>query len=331
MTDQPHAPPRIDAVYTWVNGADTDWSWQMERAMKQAVEQARQGKSAIDCRYRRFCDGEELRYSLRALQAHAPWIHHVYLVTNGQRPWWLAEAPAGLTVVRHEEIFPDAGDLPTFNSNAIEMNLHRIPGLSRKFLYLNDDLFLGRACQVTDFLDELGDITYFERIRLDRDLDPTDPGDRACADTLKFVTRAFGGEPLTWMPAHTPQLYDRERIEELEGLFPEEFVRTRGQRFRSARDFVLRIAYAALAAHLDQPNRLLPPSGGDYSLVRLEPQPLQRAREFFHLYRTRPKFFCLNDELAPDFRGAAVGWMMRAFLKARFPRPSRFEADGEET
>ena len=33
-------------------------------------------------------------------------------------------------------------NLPTFSSNAIEANLHRIPTLSRRFLYLNDDTFL---------------------------------------------------------------------------------------------------------------------------------------------------------------------------------------------
>lgn len=32
----------------------------------------------------RFKDQEELRYSLRSLEKYAPWIRHVYLVTNGQ-------------------------------------------------------------------------------------------------------------------------------------------------------------------------------------------------------------------------------------------------------
>ncbi len=32
----------------------------------------------------RFADKEELRYSLRSLEKYAPWVRHVYLVTNGQ-------------------------------------------------------------------------------------------------------------------------------------------------------------------------------------------------------------------------------------------------------
>ena len=49
-----------------------------------------------------------------------------------------------IRVVPHSEIFPDTGDLPTFNSHAIEACLHRIPDLSENFLYFNDDVFLGR-------------------------------------------------------------------------------------------------------------------------------------------------------------------------------------------
>jgi UDP-N-acetylglucosamine-lysosomal-enzyme len=32
----------------------------------------------------RFADTEELRYSLRSLEKYAPWVRHIYLVTNGQ-------------------------------------------------------------------------------------------------------------------------------------------------------------------------------------------------------------------------------------------------------
>ena len=38
---------------------------------------------------RRFTDWEELKYSLRSLEKYAPWVRHVYIVTNGQIPSWL--------------------------------------------------------------------------------------------------------------------------------------------------------------------------------------------------------------------------------------------------
>ena len=76
----------------------------------------------------RFTDNEELRYSLRSLEKYAPWVRHVYLVTNGQIPYWLNIGSDKLTVVTHQEIFQNTSVLPTFSSPAIESNLHRIPG-----------------------------------------------------------------------------------------------------------------------------------------------------------------------------------------------------------
>ena len=50
-----------------------------------------------------------------------------------------------------QEIFPNKSHLPTFSSPAIESHLHRIPGLSHKFLYLNDDVMFGREVCLDDF------------------------------------------------------------------------------------------------------------------------------------------------------------------------------------
>ena len=41
--------------------------------------------------------------------------------------------------------------LPTFSSPAIEAHLHRIPGLSDKFIYLNDDVMFGKEVWPDDF------------------------------------------------------------------------------------------------------------------------------------------------------------------------------------
>jgi len=109
----------------------------------------------------RFTDNEELRYSLRSLETFAPWVRHVYLVTNGQIPYWLNVDSDKLTVVTHHEIFQNTSVLPTFSSPAIESNLHRIPGLSSKFLYLNDDVFLGSPVWPSDFFTPQGGSKIF--------------------------------------------------------------------------------------------------------------------------------------------------------------------------
>ena len=50
-----------------------------------------------------------------------------------------------------QELFPNKSDLPTFSSPAIEAHLHRIPGLSDKFLYFNDDVMFGSEVWPDDF------------------------------------------------------------------------------------------------------------------------------------------------------------------------------------
>ncbi|XP_052260463.1 N-acetylglucosamine-1-phosphotransferase subunits alpha/beta-like isoform X1 [Dreissena polymorpha] len=99
----------------------------------------------------RFEDNEELRYSLRSLERFAPWVRHVFIVTNGQLPYWLNLENPHVSIVTHEEIFANESHLPTFSSPAIESNLHRIPGLSDKFVYMNDDVMFGKEVWPDDF------------------------------------------------------------------------------------------------------------------------------------------------------------------------------------
>ena len=99
----------------------------------------------------RFQDNDELKYSLRSLEKFAPWIRNVYLVTNGQVPNWLNRSNPRLRLVTHQQIFPNRTHLPTFSSPAIESHLHRIKGLSKRFIYFNDDFILGKPIWLDDF------------------------------------------------------------------------------------------------------------------------------------------------------------------------------------
>ena len=59
-------------------------------------------------------------------------------------PVWLNTDHPTVREVTHKEIFANPDHLPTFSSPAIEINMHRIPGLSNRFIYSNDDFFLMR-------------------------------------------------------------------------------------------------------------------------------------------------------------------------------------------
>ncbi len=150
--------PVIDVIYTWVDGSDSEW--QKSRAewfhtMNPEAPPTQDAQAA-----RRFRDREELRYSLRALQAYAPFVRHIYIVTCEQKPKWLKDHPK-ISIVSHKDIFRKSSDLPTFNSMAIEANLHHIPGLSEYYLYFNDDVFLMRPMKESDFFTEEGKVRIF--------------------------------------------------------------------------------------------------------------------------------------------------------------------------
>ena len=100
----------------------------------------------------RFIDNEELRYSLRSVEMYAPWVRHIWIVTNGQVPAWLNLSNPHVSIVTHADIFRNASHLPSFSSPAIEANLHRIPGLASRFVYLNDDVMFAKPVFPDDFV-----------------------------------------------------------------------------------------------------------------------------------------------------------------------------------
>lgn len=124
----------IDFVIPWVDGSDPAWRQEFAAARHLA------GEDASVARYR---DWETLRYWFRGVERFAPWVRCIHFVTWGHLPAWLDTAHPKLHVVNHADFLP-AEYRPTFNSNAIMLNLHRIEGLAEQFVAFNDDMFLCR-------------------------------------------------------------------------------------------------------------------------------------------------------------------------------------------
>ena len=137
--DQPEDP--IDAVITWVNGAAPEHQRQREIFAAKAGALHENASNP-----HRWVDSNEILFCLQSIEIHAPWIRRLWLVTDGTRPdvsRLSAALRAKITHVGHPQIFGEfASDLPTFNSLAIESMMWRIEGLSERFLYFNDDVFL---------------------------------------------------------------------------------------------------------------------------------------------------------------------------------------------
>ncbi len=315
----------VDAVYTWVDGSDPPFR---ESFLRRLSESPQPDAAAA----RRFRDNGELRYSLRSLAAFAPWVRRVHIVTNGQVPAWLAPQGDRLRIVTHEMLFPDPARLPTFNSHAIELLLHRIPGLSRRFLYFNDDCFLGRPLEMSDFITAKGGIrAYFEPTPLPPESSGRAVHDRAYMHTREVAARLLGGRRLSLLPAHMPQLYDRDVLARLAELFRFGYEETLGHPLRSENDLVLRILYFSWMLYsgeqLNAGNEeaVLQWGAGSYSFLMLSARLHRMLSAFIALRLRRPKFFCVNDDLRGSPLDSAVLTSFRLFLRSYFPRRSPFE------
>lgn len=153
----------IDVVYTWVNGSDPIWLESKRIAKGEKEEEiptpivntttntttSPPDDSSSSNRYR---DSNELLYSLRSIQKHAPFTRTIYIVTDHQIPKWLNLANPNIRVIPHSLIYGNLTDLPVFSSPSIESHLHSIPNLSQYFLYFNDDVFLGSKTYPSDFV-----------------------------------------------------------------------------------------------------------------------------------------------------------------------------------
>lgn len=60
-----------------------------------------------------------------------------------------------MKIIEHSEIIPKEL-LPTFNSNTIELHVHRIPDLAEHFIYINDDMYPLNDLTESDFFTEDG-------------------------------------------------------------------------------------------------------------------------------------------------------------------------------
>lgn len=133
----------IDIVIPWVNSNDP--AWQAEKRKYDGSVDAEE--DARDIRYR---DWDNLKYVFRSIEECAPWVNRIHFVTWGHVPEWMNLNHPKLHIVNHKDYIPEEY-LPTFSSHVLELNMHRIPGLSEQFIYFNDDIFFLRKVKPTDF------------------------------------------------------------------------------------------------------------------------------------------------------------------------------------
>jgi hypothetical protein len=316
---EPGVCPGIDLVYTWV---DDCWPGYLDLLRAHAG-------AGHDLNPNRTRDNLDLlRYSLRSVARCMPWVRNIHVLTcRPQVPRWLASHPR-VRLVHHDEVM-EPHVLPTFSSFAIVSHLSRIPGLSRRFVYMEDDMLLGAPVEPGDFVDARGRLRVYPR--LERTAHPSLRGDArvspwnaALARCNHLLAERFGR---AWRRTvnHVPLFVDRELWNDMLAEWPDAVAHTRASRFRRAGNVAPEYLYPhyalARGRAVAEPVRATYRTSVYFPLEnRFWQMRLQRAL----VERLRPKFVTLNDnfDAAPDARVVSY---VRDMLERWYPQPSPFE------
>jgi hypothetical protein len=310
----------IDAVYTWVDDTFPGYAEQLEAC----------ASNAHDRNPNRTRDNLDLlKYSLRSLERYAPWLRRVFLVTaRPQLPRWLDPGAPGLRLVHHDEIF-DRSHLPSFNSFAIVASLHRIPGLARRFVYLEDDRLFGREVSPADFATADGRIKVYAKLAGTpagaRSEDARlSPWNLALARSNRLLDERYGPARRRSVKEF-PLCVDLASFSELERQWKGEIARTLASRFRGVHNVAPEHLYPHFLLEEGRAVRVpLARVYRDVSYLGLGNSPLATRLGLAWLRWRRPKLYCLNDNFGERPNPRVVRQVQR-FLEAAYPEPSRFE------
>lgn len=320
---------QIDIVYLWVNGADPVWQNKRRHAYAAWTKQNPEELAVFGNVAGRYRDNSELLFNLRALELFFPDHGHVYIVTDGQTPAWLRPSDR-ITVVDHRSLLlPSAPQV--FDSGHIESYLHHIPGLSERFLYLNDDVFFGEKVDP--------DWWFGERLKVFMEPSSTRHPDELTPEATALVNASI--QSGQWLAqrypgychipqvfAHTPRAMRKSAMYELESLAPEWFAQVRSTVFRSWRippiisDLAPRWMVQAGYAEQQELNPL--------SIHTGDPLAAQQFDALLENFGTLP-FFCINDtcDEAEDHDPRLL--RIAQTLKKLLPQPSSFEVADVES
>lgn len=318
----------IDIVYLWVDGSDPVWRAKRHAAalcLGDAEARSMAPHGNVEGRFR---DNDELRFSLRALERFFPAHGHVYIVTDGQTPPWL-KASSRLTVISHEALLP-AHRLPTFDSGNIESYIHRIPGLSERFFYFNDDVFFGAPVRLDHWFWSGGFyVTWSDEPEVAGG--PMRPGDNSLENASRLSAEWLSGLPTLAQAgyrhtprtfAHSPRPMLKSLLFRLEDAAPELFERVRSGVFRTwdnptlVSDFVLRWALAHGVAKIRDHTHLYLATG--------ERDPSASLAELVAA-DGQLDFFCINDTTDDAHGQDPRLTQVQATLQQLFPHASPFE------
>ncbi|KAI1288820.1 hypothetical protein F5Y03DRAFT_379154 [Xylaria venustula] len=252
------AEPKLDFVYNWVNGSDEAFKRNLHVYEQKSPLNDEKGVWISRHGMNRYRDWDELRYSLRSLNAHArKFINKIQLLVNSvgdnadagdgadilpQRPVWLMdneETNSTVQVLNQESFFGEKERvcLPTFNSLSIESQIYQTPSDTDHMIALSDDMFLGMDHAASDFYSPLfGPVMAFKpdsynAKSLSKGSMPSF-GEKPFAYYTSYLLNHRFGERNRQVQAHFTHSVSRAVMREAMASFPRPSIKGACQRFR---------------------------------------------------------------------------------------------------
>jgi len=341
---------KIDFVLPWVDSSDKAWQEEKNKYNPNYSKEA-----AAEARFR---DMETLKYVLRGIEQNAPWYNKIYLITQGHYPKWLDINHKKIVLVTHKELFFDSSHLPTFNSQAIEMNLANLKDLSEKFVYLNDDMIIIRKVSSRRFFRGNKPVDFLAhgwipRNRVFRYLRRVDEWVYAINNNLELINKTFDISKLEkkylydnsysfkdkisnflmkniykkiiWLEHwHHPQPYLKQTLQEVYNRFKKEMMISSKNRFRAKSDLN---PYLYRYWQLISGN-FYPKKYNDALVANLSS--LGVLEKLIKKIETNPKikFVCFNDDInLQDDEYEKVKQRVKEYLESKLPEKASFEKE----
>lgn len=303
-------PMEIDVVYTWVNHQDPSWQKLYNDFIAKEKDLHPTSLSIA-----RFQNRNELTYSINSLRKHAPWVRKIFIVTNCTLPESISRIK-NVYLVRHEDIFHEKKHLPTFNSHAIECNLHHIKEISDNFLYFNDDIFLCQNVKPNDFFNSEGKSYFFpSKNKTINNKNKYKPIDFSINNVANLLSEDFKIN-ITHKLHHSIFALNKNILNEMEIKYKQHFDKTSSKKFRANSDIAVATTFFAYYSFLT--SRSIPKKIESKYIDISDPKFILLILPFAAVWRKKYITLCINEVKHWKYFSKFQNKIVDFFLKSMF-------------
>lgn len=299
---------KMDVVITHVNGSSPGFQEAFENTKKLHYNPEINTIDSISSN--RFNDNGELKYVLRSIAKNMSWVRNIYLVIDEytEVPTWMKN----VKVIRHKEIFQEySNHLPTYNSSVIESFLHRIPGLSEPFIYMNNDWFVCKPIKTTDLYIDGKLAIFYDTKNSPIGIPTVKETEFNCywKNSNKILDAKFGTHHRKLLH-HAPFVISKKIINTLWKEYPIQLSKSITSRFRSIHSLNLTSLHPYYAFH----------KGKTFTPNDIKCEFLY-CSELKDITKDMPHFLCINDNRYENTSCSTI-----PFLEKIFPEISKYES-----